>query len=343
MGMTAPKHPVTFSQHSGFRADQAHALSVADLLELPIVKGGRPEVLAGEDLADREVRWVHTSEIYEISPLLKGGEVLLTTGLGLVGADPGELRNYVTGLAERSIAALVLELGRTFVTPPEAMVARARETGLPLVTLRSIVPFIEITESVHSLLLSEEVTRLRLMSHIDSTTTSVLLSASGLVTMLQELAHLADCPVLLYGRDGHLVAASDAPHASPTTRHARSRFQDLDVGRPHAPVELLSHPWGHLVIDGRPSLMRTLIAQRGGTAVALELGRAGGASGGSNRRRAGSLLLRDIFGRQYSSVDEIIGRAAALGVTMRPECVRWGSAWPSTRRPPTRHRRWVRS
>jgi purine catabolism regulator len=64
-------------------------LNLQELLDLPVLRRARPEVVVGSHLEARPVRWVHTSEIYEISPLLKGGEVLLTTGLGLVGLGAG--------------------------------------------------------------------------------------------------------------------------------------------------------------------------------------------------------------------------------------------------------------
>ena len=49
--------------------------TLQDLLDLPLMQSARPEVLFGEDFEQRPVRWIHTSEIFEISPLLKGGEV----------------------------------------------------------------------------------------------------------------------------------------------------------------------------------------------------------------------------------------------------------------------------
>jgi purine catabolism regulator len=306
-----PRPPAT---HHG-PLDTARPLTVADLLELPVLRRGRPELLAGTGLDRREVRWVHTSEIYEISPLLKGGEVLLTTGLGLVGAGPDALRDYATGLAERRIAALVLELGRTFTQPPAELVAGARDTGLPLITLRGIVPFVEVTESVHALLLTGEVAQLRRGEQITAALTAVLLSGAGLITLLRAMAELADCPVRLHGEDGHVVATSED-----AAGQADAGAGDAPDAAPRAPVELFGRAWGELLVAGTASPLRTQIAQRGATAVALELGRtAGGATGlGSGRRRAAALLLRDIFGRQYSSADELIGRAAALGVAIRP-------------------------
>ncbi|MEO7126471.1 MAG: PucR family transcriptional regulator [Nakamurella sp.] len=324
-----------------------HQLTVADLLQLDILQRGRPEVLAGTNLESRVVRWVHTSEIYEISPLLKGGEVLLTTGLGLVGVGPAALGDYVRALAERSIAALVLELGRTFARTPQPIVDVAREAGLPLITLRGIVPFVEITETVHAMLISREVARLRLARHIDTVMTSSLVAGAGLSGLLRDLATLAECPVRLYGMDGHIVAASDPLTGAPSESdigpanalniaggdyvldRAGAGIEGRNTGRgagtdaaaitlPQASVELRSHTWGRLVVCGSPTVARALIAERGAVAIAIELGRSGSSGGGPSRRRAGAHLLRDIFGRQYSSVDDITGRAAALGLAIRP-------------------------
>jgi purine catabolism regulator len=289
-----------------------HPLTVADLLQLDVLRRGRPEILSGDQLDRRTVRWVHTSEIYEISPLLKGGEVLLTTGLGLVGVGPVAVADYVRALAERSIAALILELGRTFAQPPQGMIDVARETGLPLITLRGIVPFVEITETVHAMLLSEEVSRLRLARHIDTVITASLVAGAGLGGLLRELAELADCPVRLYGSDGHLVAGAHPDGARPGTDDDQ---EAPDVDWPWAQIDLRSQAWGRLVACGPSTVSRTLVAERGAAAVAIELGRAGSGAG-PTRRRAGALLLRDIFGRQYSSVDDVAGRAAALGLTL---------------------------
>src|SRR5919202_1613553 len=83
-------------------------ITVRRALELPGLRSGLPEVLAGADRLGRTVRWVHAGEVPNIASLLKGGELLLTTGYGL-GTRPAEQRAFVRTLAERGIAAQVGE------------------------------------------------------------------------------------------------------------------------------------------------------------------------------------------------------------------------------------------
>lgn len=272
-------------------------------LQLPVLRGGRPEVLTGSDLDTREVRWVHTSEIFEIPPLLKGGEVLLTTGLGLVGASADAQRTYARGLAARGLAALVLELGRTFPQPPGPLVTAAKEAGLPLVVLHAVVPFIEVTEAVHPLLLTGEIEMLRLTERITSELTEALLAGSGLPGLLRSIAALGGCPARVLAADGHQVAGS--PGAATTA---------VDGGVPAA-VELFGQRWGTLMIDGSLTPLRSVLAARGAQAVSLELARTGRMS--PVRQQAGNRLIRDLLDRRYAGLAELESRTQALGIGLR--------------------------
>ncbi|HEY5834853.1 PucR family transcriptional regulator ligand-binding domain-containing protein, partial [Streptomyces sp.] len=134
------------------------ALTVREILTFDVLGKAGPEVLAGQDSLDRLVRWVHSSEIYEIGPLLSGGELLLTTGLGLAGADAGACRHYVRELDERGVAGVAVELGRSLPDMPYAIVDESRRRGLPLVALRRVVPFIRISEAVNTAIVTQTLT-----------------------------------------------------------------------------------------------------------------------------------------------------------------------------------------
>ena len=131
------------------------ALTLREILSFDVLGAAAPEVLCGEQELDRPVRWVHSSEIYEIGPLLSGGELLLTTGLGLVGADAGARRHYVRELAERGVAGVAVELGRSLAEMPYELLDESRRRGLPLVALRAVVPFIRIAEAANTAIVTQ--------------------------------------------------------------------------------------------------------------------------------------------------------------------------------------------
>ena len=61
--------------------------TVADVLELPTLRHGRPRVVAGAGGLGRRVRWTHVAEVPDIAHLLSGGELLLSTGVALPDDD----------------------------------------------------------------------------------------------------------------------------------------------------------------------------------------------------------------------------------------------------------------
>lgn len=85
------------------------------------------EVIAGAEGLDRPIRWVHSGEVPYMAEMLKGGELLLMTGIGIGSSDP-EQRRFVHQLAERGIAALVRELGARFHRSPEPWSTRPAGT-----------------------------------------------------------------------------------------------------------------------------------------------------------------------------------------------------------------------
>lgn len=107
----------------------------------------------GEEKANTAVRWVHSTELVDPTPWLRGGELLLTTGLQLTSAKVQ--REFVELLAEREIAGLGFGTGLAHKKLPAAILNTARKRDFPLFEVPYELPFIAVTERVFAQLLNE--------------------------------------------------------------------------------------------------------------------------------------------------------------------------------------------
>lgn len=110
-------------------------------------------LLTGEEHTQASVRWVHSTELLDPTPWLRGGELLLTTGLQLQSAKPQ--REFVERLAEHEIAGLGFGTGFVHKKVPAAVLNAARKLGFPLFEVPYELPFIAVTERVFAQLLNE--------------------------------------------------------------------------------------------------------------------------------------------------------------------------------------------
>ena len=117
----------------------------------PVLRGNVPGTL------QRIVRWVHSSEVLEVAPLLRGGELLLSGGSALLALPLQEQELYVRSLAGRHIAALALQTAGRDGPLSAQLIAVADKFGLPLIELRAVAPFVDIAEEVNRLVVNEQV------------------------------------------------------------------------------------------------------------------------------------------------------------------------------------------
>lgn len=279
-------------------------ISLSEVLAIPEVAEGNP-VVANGDPDGCLVRWVHSSEVFEMGPLLRGGELLLTTGLGLRGLPAMAHERYVDALADAGLAALAFELGRTFSVLPDRLLAAARRRNLVVVTFTEVVPFEVIIEAFHNLVMDREVAGLRRGDRIWNELIDVVTQCRGLPAVVEKAGRLAGGTAYLVGSDGHLVAGPAGVNEAPAATSANSQ-----------PVHLHGTTWGTLVIpEARASALRDAVLVRAARAVSVELSRGGRPEDGL---AMASGLLRDIVEGRVASSEDLRAQCEAAGFPALP-------------------------
>lgn len=234
-------------------------VGVAEVLALPSFRAAGARVACGDPDA-RQVRWIHSSEVFEMGALLAGGELLLTTGLGLHGRSHAQLEEYVDALADAGCVGLCLELGRSFLTLPEALLRAAERRSVLLVVMDRVVPFERMVEDFHDLVLRRQLGSTRIGEAAWRDLLAVVLAGEGLRALLDTVSRLMGCEVEFRDTDDRLVE--------------RSRIASIR-GKDPVAVEVRgrSGPRGTLLLHTRPTRRVRSLEEPAATAVGLELAR----------------------------------------------------------------------
>ncbi|TDC42591.1 PucR family transcriptional regulator [Micromonospora sp. KC213] len=301
-------------------------LTVADVLRLPVLAAGQPTVVCGHDRLSRAVRWVHVTELTDPASFLKGGELVLTTGMPLP-TEPALIRNYVDELAQVGAAGLVIELVRRYRQPPDALVRACRSHDLPLVVLTREVNFVDVTQTVHALILGSQVESLRRTQQVHEAFTSLTLRGASPDELVRAAAEMSGHPVVLENLIHQAILHDTA--GRPLTdvlggwerrSRATSSPQRTDVCGPESwlvtPVEYQGERWGRLVMvpdsTSPPTFGADQVMVLERAAMALSIARL--VHGRPWERAAHRTALLDIVERRYRSAPEARARLDALGV-----------------------------
>lgn len=287
-------------------------LSLRQLLEDP---GLGLELVAGRAGLDTRgpVRWAHISEIPDPTPWLEGGEILLTTGLG-VRDNPDLQRRLVEGLDARGCPGLGFGLGVVEDSVPQAIVDAAEARGLPLFTVPYELPFIAVTKRVSREVFEEHDSTLRAAVDLHRSVLSAVLGGAGIRGVLDTAARLMpDIGFAVFDYYGQLLGRRARPSA-PTIdaqrlwqaiselQHRRDHFEfPLDDAVVHgAVIRMGNEVEGVLAAVASTPLHEheRLLLEQAVTGVNLELAR--GLSVRESRRSRVDELLEEVAENRIS-------------------------------------------
>lgn len=284
-------------------------------------------MVAGADRLDARVRWVHSAEVTDIAHLLRGGELVLTTGIALPD-EPGRLRRYVADLADVGASGLIVELGRKYArTLPAALVSAAEEYGLPLIAWARETPFVDVTEAVHAQIIESQLSELRASEMLHEVFTQLSVDGAPPDDVIGQVARLSGRPVVLENLS-HQVLAADAAGCDPAellasweTRSRAVRTEERTAYDESSQwlvtvVGARGEDWGRLIIAGQgpPTPRDVVLIERAATTLAL--GRLLEQHAQSLERQAHGSIISGILAHAYSDPQETAARARALGVPL---------------------------
>lgn len=169
-------------------------------------------VAAGADGLDCEVSWLHVSELADPTPFLEGGELLLTTGLG-IGDLASNQRAYVRRLAEHGLAGLGLGLGFGFERVPRTIVEEANRLSFPVVAVPYEVPFIAITKAAATEIANARLAEVTRALEVHERLSAAVIEGRGLEALLAIVCNHLGCSLSLVDGAGRVVSE----------RHSRRR------------------------------------------------------------------------------------------------------------------------
>lgn len=248
--------------------------SVGEILALPELLVGEPEVIATERALTVPVRWAHVVAGTSASSLLDGGELVLTTGEGWP-ADGEPLRAVARSLIDAGVAAIVLELGRNFAHLPDELRAECANHDVAIVVLHREVRFVQITQSVHRRILTAQHEALQARERAHRMFNELGLNRSPVDYIVEQMAGMLGAPVVLENVAGEVVAFASA-EAGGDAQAILDAWAEGSPADRHEPLERVSVEaqgtrWGTLTAlpgPAHPAGRRTVL-ELGATTLAL--------------------------------------------------------------------------
>ena len=291
--------------------------TVAEIVALPVIQQGEPEILCAHGF-DRPIRWVHVSDVPDLSEVLQGGELVLTTGAALRAAP----LNYLRSVAAAHAVGVIVELGAGAVPLPVNVGAIAEELGLALVAVRRVIKFVEVTEQVHRVIVADQYQEVDFARQTHEVFTDLSMRRATPAGITEAAANLLGAPVVLEDLNHQAIAVATAGRPTPDVlRDWQRRSRQHETGAERTDDWVISEvgrgddAWGRLIAlstaEGVAARF-TMVLERASQALVLHRMAERGRTDIEHQAQAG--LLEDVARERIRFEDEATARAFALGL-----------------------------
>lgn len=167
--------------------------TVADVLKRKHFE--KAKVIAGHQGMHRIVKWVHVVEVTNIHHLLRGKELILSTGVGWK-ENESLLLSFLQQLIECDASGLCIEIGTYTSSIPQEVIQLADAHQFPILLFLQEVPFVEITQDIHTHLINRHYQMIANLEAYSQQLNKKLLSIDHYYEILKFLHHYLGHQVL---------------------------------------------------------------------------------------------------------------------------------------------------
>ncbi|MEH7356367.1 PucR family transcriptional regulator ligand-binding domain-containing protein [Neobacillus drentensis] len=152
-------------------------------------------VIAGNEGNQRTVKWVHVVEVTSIRNLLNGNELILSTGV----AWKDNMKLFVSMVKEfidNKAAGLCIEMGTYLTKVPDEVIEIANEYQFPIIIFQKEVPFVEITQDIHSVIINQQYQKISDLENYSQSLNKRLLTIETYEDILQFIFSALDVQII---------------------------------------------------------------------------------------------------------------------------------------------------
>ena len=177
------------------------------------------KIISGQKGLNNIVKWTHIIESERFISSLNGGELILTTGIGLA-SHPYAKVSFIEQLIIKKVAAICIELGNKFRSISPEIIKLSNETNTPIIIFPGIVKFVDITHEVHRFMVNSHFQILNRLYILSKKFNALSLLPNGILKILQELHTNIKTPVFYIQRESkHFYYPPEARDMEKEIRH----------------------------------------------------------------------------------------------------------------------------
>lgn len=291
---------------------------------------------AGEKEINRPIRRVTVSDMPDAAEWIIGGELICTTGY-IFSMDSSIQSDWIINVARSGASAIVIKPSRFLGELPQQIIDAANAVNLPLIGVPNDVQWPNVIQQTMDTILSFQVKKLADSYSFHQRLDSLILSSSGLESILNVLAEASgNCSIFLADKNLAPIATSNmsdiddalrqtvntnlceqTQRSGAQTREETTLFKCNNGYQIIVPVTAGKRKYGFLTafpVDEEHITHVRMILDQGSTAVALELMSRYAST--LNRSEQINQFIKDMLNRKAFSPADITRHGQEWGVNL---------------------------